>query len=187
MEGSFWTLDHTAAALLLLGNLVVFPGLIMFWMRGGVSGNPPPNRAYFIWERGFVIGGIIFTAIGFWLLGWQLQVSPGQALALIGTLAYLVGGILGAGAEILGLLDRYKFQYPITAAYVILAFIGQAIIGVAFLQAGLLAGWVGVATIIWNLAWLVVLPLLTPRDIYFPVLHHVMPLVIGIALLLTAM
>jgi hypothetical protein len=31
--------------------------------------------------------------------------------------------------------------------------------------------------------WLVVLPVITPRDIYFPVLHHVMPLMIGIALL----
>ena len=187
MEGSFWTLEHTAAALLLLGNLVVFPGLIMFWVRGGVQGHPPPNRAYFIWERGFIIGGIIFTAIGFLLLEWHLQASPGRALGLIGAVAYLVGGILGAGAEILGLLDRYRFQYPITVAYVILAFIGQAIIGAAFLQAGLLAGWIGAAAIIWNLAWLVALPLLTPRDIYFPVLHHVMPLIIGIALLLAAM
>jgi hypothetical protein len=32
--------------------------------------------------------------------------------------------------------------------------------------------------------WLVVLPLVTPRDIYFPVLHHVMPFVIGLALVL---
>ena len=33
------------------------------------------------------------------------------------------------------------------------------------------------------LRWLVILPLATPKDIHFPVLHHVMPLVIGIALL----
>jgi hypothetical protein len=46
-----------------------------------------------------------------------------------------------------------------------------------------MAAWIGWATIGWNLVWLLVLPLATPRDIYFPVLHHVMPLVMGIALL----
>jgi hypothetical protein len=31
--------------------------------------------------------------------------------------------------------------------------------------------------------WLVALPVFTPRDVYFPVLHHAAPLLIGIALL----
>jgi len=48
----------------------------------------------------------------------------------------------------------------------------------------LVAAWIGWVTILWNIAWLVVLTLFARRDIYFPVLHHVMPLVIGIALLL---
>lgn len=36
---------------------------------------------------------------------------------------------------------------------------------------------------LWNVAWLLLLVLLSPRDVYFPILHHVMPLVVGIALL----
>jgi hypothetical protein len=33
--------------------------------------------------------------------------------------------------------------------------------------------------------WLIVLSLFSRRDMYFPVLHYVMPLVMGIALLLS--
>jgi hypothetical protein len=35
----------------------------------------------------------------------------------------------------------------------------------------------------WNLGWLVALPILSPGDLYFPVLHHPVPLLVGIALL----
>ncbi|MBI5034048.1 MAG: hypothetical protein HZB51_26295 [Chloroflexi bacterium] len=66
--------------------------------------------------------------------------------------------------------------------YVVLAFLSQAVIGGALLQAGWVAGWLGWLTIVWNIAWLIVLPLITPRDIYFPVLHYFLPLLIGIAL-----
>jgi hypothetical protein len=37
---------------------------------------------------------------------------------------------------------------------------------------------------LWNVAFLVVLPLTSPRDMYYPILHHVVPLLIGMALLL---
>jgi hypothetical protein len=73
--------------------------------------------------------------------------------------------------------------YGSIVMYVLLAFLAQAAFGVSLLRTGLLPGWVGWATIVWNLAWLVVLPIVSPRDIYYPVLHHVAPLLIGIALL----
>ena len=41
-------------------------------------------------------------------------------------------------------------------------------------------GWV---TIVWNLGLLVVLSVITPGDIYYPIAHQIMPLVIGGALL----
>ena len=46
-----------------------------------------------------------------------------------------------------------------------------------------MATWIGWLTILWNIAWLIVLPLISRRDMYYPMLHYVMPLVIGIALL----
>ena len=51
------------------------------------------------------------------------------------------------------------------------------------MQTGLVAAWAGWATILWNLGWLLIMLIIRPRDIYYPVLHHVAPLLIGIALL----
>jgi hypothetical protein len=42
---------------------------------------------------------------------------------------------------------------------------------------------VGWATVIWSLAWLIILPIARPKDMYYPWLHYVAPLIIGIALL----
>jgi hypothetical protein len=51
------------------------------------------------------------------------------------------------------------------------------------LQTGLVANWAGWATIVWSIGALVVLSLFSPKDMYYPALHHVAPLIIGIALL----
>jgi hypothetical protein len=169
--------------MLVLGNIVLFPGLVMFWIRGGHRGGAPPSRAYYVWERVLVIAAVPLTAIGFVLLDGHPQKAAGSILARTGATAYLFGGILGVAAEALGLTRKDESFYPLIVIYVVLAFQAQAAIGGALLQAGLLAAWIGWFTIVWNFAWLVVLPVITPRDIYFPVLHHVAPLVIGITLL----
>lgn len=177
------TIERAAAFCLLLGNVAIFPGLMLFWKRAGHRGGAPPSPAYFVWERSFIFAGIIPTVIGFLVLEGALQNTDGGILARTGAAAYLIGGIMGVGAEALGLTAKEQNFYPLIVIYVVLAFLGQAAIGGALLQGGLVAVWIGWATIIWNIAWLVVLPLITPRDICFPILHHVMPLVIGIALL----
>jgi hypothetical protein len=64
---------------------------------------------------------------------------------------------------------------PLIIVYVVVAFLAQAALGGALLQSGALATRIGWATILWNLAWLVALPIITPRDIYFPILHHAAP------------
>lgn len=178
-----WTFGRAAAVLLLLGNLLIFPGLMMFWMRRGHQGGAPPTHAYYVWERVFILASIIPTAIGFLLLEGQLQGTAG-ILARVGAAAYLMAGLCGVIAEVLDLARENNYVYPLVVVYVITAFLGQAVIGGALLTSGMIAGWIGGLMIVWNLAWLVLLPLLTPRDIYFPVLHHAMPLVIGIALLI---
>jgi hypothetical protein len=157
---------------------------MMFWIRGGQRGGQPPTPAYFVWERGSIMAAIILTTIGFVLLEGQLQNTDGHVLARTGTTAYLFAGILGVVAEALDLTRREQSFYPLVVIYVVLAFLVQAAVGGSLLQSGLLAAWIGWATILWNLAWLVVLALLSRRDMCFPILHHLMPLVMGIALLL---
>lgn len=179
----FWSIERAAGLFLVLGVVAVLPGLLLFTFRGGQRGGAPPSPASYVWERSFVMAAVVLTVIGFGLLEGQLQTSAGRVLARIGATAYLFAGVLGVAAEALSLRLGYGQTYPLIVVYVVVAFLGQAAIGGALLQSGELAAWIGWVTILWNLTWLVALPVFTPRDVYFPVLHHVASLLIGIALL----
>lgn len=182
-NSQFWGIERMAGLSLVLGVVTVFPGLIMFWLRAGHQGGPPPTPAYYLWERGFILAAVIITALGFMLLEGALQTTPARSLARLGAGAYFFGGILVVIAEALMPSIGYQKLYPLIVIYVVLAFLAQAIMGAAVLQTGWLPGWVGWITILWNIAWLIALPILSPRDIYFPAIHHLAPLLLGIALL----
>ena len=128
------------------------------------------------------MAAVVLTAIGLVLLEGHLQNTDGRVLARAGATAYLFGGILVVAAEALNLNPRQN-TYALIVIYVVLALLAQAIMGGSLLQAGLLPAWIGWVTIIWNIAWLVVLPVTSSRDMYYPILHHLMPLLIGIALM----
>jgi hypothetical protein len=178
-----WRTERVAGLFLVLGFVTNCAGVVMFNIRGGVSGGAPPSSEYYQWERGLLIAAVVHTAIGFVLLEEHLRTSDGRVLARIGATTYLFAGTLGVVAEALDLSGTGRGLYPLIVVHVVLAFLGQAAIGGALRQARLLAPWIGWATIVWNLACLVVLPVITPRDIYFPILHGLMPLLIGAPLL----
>ncbi len=148
----FWTIERAAGLMLVLGNVVLFPGLMMFWIRGGHRGGKPPREssrdgirgsssvigmrddsrqspAFYVWERGLIMAAVVFTAIGFVLLDGQLQNTAGSILARTGATAYLFGGILGVAAEALGLTRKDESFYPLIVIYVVLAFLAQAATG----------------------------------------------------------
>ncbi|MCC6188218.1 MAG: hypothetical protein IT318_04260 [Anaerolineales bacterium] len=179
----FWSIEGVTGLVLVLSSVVCFPGLMMFVFRGGQRGGQPPTPTYYVWERSFIMAAVTLAVLGFVLLDGQLETTGGRLLARLGTTAYFFGGVLLVAAEALSLTFGYDKLYGVIVIYVVMAFLAQAAIGGALLQAGWLAAWIGWATILWNIAWLVALSLLSPRDIYFPVLHGVMPLLIGIALL----
>ncbi len=108
-----------------------------------------------------------------------------MVLARLGASAYLIGATLITTAELLALNLGGNVR-ELGPMYVVIAFLAQASIGGALLRSRMVPTWIGWTTLLWNLAWLVVLPLVSPIGIYFPVLHHVFPLVIGIALLTKA-
>jgi hypothetical protein len=114
------------------------------------------------------MAAVVLTVIGFVLLEERLHTSEGQVLARTGATTYVFAGILGVVAEALDLAGTQQRLYPLVVVYMILAFLAQAAIGGALRQSGLLAPWIGWVTIVWNLAWLAVLPIITPGDIYFP-------------------
>jgi hypothetical protein len=170
--------SRSAAASLLLAAAANCAAVVLFSLRDGVNNGPPPNHDYLVLERGLFMAGMIVSALGFSLLAERDRDS---ALLRFGTLGYFAAGIVGVVAET---MDLARLEaYPTTVAYVVIAFLGQAIIGLALARSGLITPWLGWLTVAWNVAWLVGLSIRSPDDVYFPVLHLLMPIAIGIALL----
>jgi hypothetical protein len=103
-------------------------------------------------------------------------------LMRLGVAGYLAGSIIGVVAETLELTSTAV--YPMIVVYVTLAFVSQAAIGCALSMSELVPRWIGWATAVWNLGWLAFLVLARPWDVYFPILHLIMPVFIGAALIL---
>ena len=174
---------RTAAILLIAAAALFTVGGVLFTGRAIWKWPVGQTPIYLRWERGFVVAAIIVNVLGLVLLDDVLNQLEHSVFALVGIVLYFFGAVVVVVAEGLYLNDR-QWIYPQVIMYVVLAFLGQAAFGVALIQTGLVAEWIGWATIIWNLGWLLGLALLRPRDVYFPVLHHAAPLMIGIAILL---
>lgn len=174
---------RTIAASLLVLCFVVFTfGGVLFAGRAFLKWQIDETSSHLIWERGFIIGGVLTTLLGLALLEDMLRAGE-PVLSRLGMVAYLVGAVVVIAAET-AYLARRDWIYPQIVLYVVLGFLAQAAFGASLLQTGLVAAWAGWATVIWNLGWLLIMLIVRPNDIYFPVLHHVAPLIIGIALLL---
>ncbi len=175
---------RTVAASLLVLCFVVFTlGGVLFTGRAFLNWQIDATSPHLMWERGFVIGGVLATVLGLALLEDMLRAAGEPVLSRLGMVAYLFGAVVVVVAETT-YLGKRDWIYPQIVLYVVLAFLAQAALGVSLLQTELVAVWAGWATVLWNLGWLVVMLIVRPRDIYYPVLHHVAPLIIGIALLI---
>jgi hypothetical protein len=175
--------ERTAAASLLILCFDIFTvGGILYTGRAIWQWPVGQTSLFLLWERGFVIAAVMATVLGLVLLERLLNAAGASAIAELGMVMYTFGAVIVVAAETAFMGGR-EWVYPQVVLYIILAFLAQAAFGVALVQTGLVAKWVGWTVIIWNLAWPIALRLFSPRDIYFPVLHHVAPLIIGIALL----
>lgn len=177
---SSWSMQRAAGAFLVLGFLAHAVGVLMFVSR---RGGAAPGPGFMAVERSSIMTAVVLTAIGLMLLDRHLQNTEGRILARAGATAYLLAGTLLVAAEAFALSQEEKNVYALIVIYVVLAFLAQAAVGGALLQSRLIPVWIGWITIAWNLGWLVVLPITTPGDVYYPVLHHLMPLLIGVPLL----
>lgn len=173
--------SNLSAFSLILGFGVLMVGVFLFLSRP-VDMSLAPAARRLILERGVIGLAAVLNAVELLLLSEHLASSSGGAWARTGAYVLLIGTILLLNAEALG-LSQPANTCPLIVAYVYLALLGQAAVGLGITLSGELPAPLGWATFAWNLAWLAILPLATPGDVYFPVLHHLMPLAIGVSLL----
>lgn len=175
--------ERTVAASLLVLTFAVFEiGGILFTGRTMLNW-PIENRgSHMRWERSFVILPTILTALGLVLLADLLRAAGDTFLAQLGMATYLFGAVLVVSAEA-KFIDNDEWNYPQVVTFVVLALLAQAAFGGALLQTGLMAAWVGWVTVIWNLGYLLIILIVRPREVYYPAIHYVAPLIIGLGLL----
>ncbi len=172
-----------AGWLLILSALTFLPAGILYTGRAIWQWPKAQTQGYLYWERGLVITAILVSTMGFVLLSRLLDSAGDRIFAPLAMLLILVSTVLVVTAETYNLSQR---QWISAAVYVFiyLSLLGQAAFGVSILRVGFLPAWVGWATIVWGLAWMIILPIARPEDMYYPWLHYVVPLLIGIVLLL---
>ena len=170
------------ASLLVLSFIVFCVSGVLFTIRGIWKWQIQDAASHLRWERGLVIVATLFTVLGLALLQDMMRTGGDSFLAWLGMVAYLFGAVILVVAET-AYLNNGEWNYEQVVFYVVLAFLAETALGASLLQTGLVAAWVGWFTIIWNLGWLLVMLVVRPKDIYFPVLHYVAPIVIGVALL----
>lgn len=177
--------ERRIAAILLMACFLVFlPGGILYTQRGIWQWPSAQTSAHLMWERSFVIAAALVNLMGFVLLKGLLHDAGDAIFAPLALTMYVLGTAVLMAAEG-SFLSKQVWVWSQVALYVVLAFLAQAAFGVALLRTGLAPAWASWATVVWNLGWLAAFTLIRPQDIYYPVLHHIAPAIIGIALLVS--
>jgi hypothetical protein len=169
------------ASLLVLSFMLFFVAGVLFNGRALWKWEIKNLPTYMLWERSLVIVPTVTTSLGLVLLSDLLNARGDTFLARLGMTAYLFGAVLVVSAET-SFVSKGEWNSVQVMLYVIFALLGQAAIGVSLIQVGLAAAWIGWVTIIWNLGFLLIFIIARPRDVYYPAIHFVAPLVIGLGL-----
>jgi hypothetical protein len=176
----------TSGALLTLGALLAFVAGALY----GLGGSDGP-QLLFVLTRSFVVAAVVTNALGLALLESLLRDAGERVLSRLGLIGFLIGAVLLVVAEAFLIAGRGVVD-PLVRVYVVLAFLSVSAYGVALLRTRLLPTWVGWTTIAWNLGWFVALLAINVWNdpgnwddpgYYYPVLHHIAPLLIGIELI----
>jgi hypothetical protein len=118
-----------------------------------------------------------------------LEPAPGEAgAAILGRLAATAFPMAAGVALVMEALNQAPPALVVVS--VLLLFGAEALLGAATLASRLVPAWVGWTAVIWNVAWPAVLPTLwgvlpivSPGDFYYPVLHAIPLLLISIPLI----
>ena len=160
---------------MILSAFIFLAGGMLYTGRAIWKWSVAQTLHYLLWERALVIAALLAAVLGFNLLEKMLEAAGDRIRAPSGMVLWL----LAAGAVVFAetfFISRQEWVYAPIVAFVLLAFLSQAIFGAALLRTSLLPAWIGWAAILWNLGCLIILPFARPKDMYYPWLHYVAPL-----------
>ncbi len=162
-----------SSALDLISNLMYTGRDKLKWFVG--------TPTYVKWERGALIAAFVIAALGVALFEIVLREAGETILARLGATAFLIAAVVAIVAEGQSLSGATSTN-ALEVIMVVVLFVAEAMLGASLLTSGLLPAWVGWTVVVWNIGWMIVLPIVSPRNIYFPALHFLLWL-IGVMLL----
>jgi hypothetical protein len=171
-----------AGWLLILSALIFLPAGILYSGRAIWQWPRAQTQGYLYWERGLVIAAILVATLGFLLLTQRLESAGDRIVAPSAMLLVMVGTVLVVTAETY-YLSQQQWISAAVSVFIFLSLLGQAAFGASILRTSFLPGWVGWISVAWGLAWMIILPVARSQNMYYPWLHYVVPLIIGISLL----
>jgi hypothetical protein len=213
VKSAFWTRRRFTGIILILGCCLFLGslGLMPRDSTGNFMVNLPlreqlliiaAQASLFQWSFSLIISGIIVTLLGLAMLTTLFQDAGDTTFSYLALIAFLFGDILLvifiafplgiaslAAQETVraGVIPDYYVQLtlwtqPLFVIYTVLAFSALAAYGGAILSTPVLPHWVGWLSIVYGLAGLI-LAGFTDGNVP-PFLHHLIPIVIGVLLLL---
>ena len=213
LSSTLWTEPRFTGVVLILGCLVLGSGLGLYWPlkdeKGAfIFGLPTREwlRLVFAHPRPWRWGTILFisvaimTVLGFAMFTSLLRDAGDRTFSLLGLIAFAFGTVLWVICLAFRLsIDPWaaqetekadaipEFYVPLTrwtgvlfVIYTILTFLAAVAYGGALVSTRLLPHWLGWVTIVYSLAWL---GLTVAFGNAPPLLHHLLPIVMGILLL----
>jgi hypothetical protein len=163
-----------AAFMLHLGAVVLFNGReLLSWFDR--------TPAWFAWERGLLIAAYAAAALGVAVLESALHETVHTVLGRLAATSFLIAAVLAIIAEA-SFLTRDTGQTSLVVVVVMALLFAEVILGWSLIGSGLVSPWIGWVVLFWNLGWLAVLVGWVRDDLYYPILHFLPLLLIGIGL-----
>jgi hypothetical protein len=212
VRSTFWTQRRLTGITLIVGCLLFLAGAFMplFDKKGNIIYYLSlREQLLFIfahptlwqWATILLLSGVVVTLLGLTLLTMLLRDAGDRAFSQLGLIAFAFGAVLWviilafrlsvvfwAAQETArtGVLPNYYvplilWTQALFVIYTMLAFSALAAYGGAVLSTGVLPHWVGWLAIVYGPAWLGWFAFTGDAP---PLLHHLMPLLMGILLLL---
>ena len=164
---------QVSGLLLLLAFALNLGGVVLF--NAGAAGWVVETPTYHAWERALIMSSYIAAALGTAVLELALGEAGAAILGRLATATFLMAASVAIVME--------AFNPTLVVIAVLLLFGAEALLGAATLARRLVPAWVGWAAVVWNVAFPAVLLIVSPGDIYYPALHAIPLLLIGIPLI----
>jgi hypothetical protein len=169
------------SGLLLLIAFVLNLGGVVMYAAGTEYRWVGETPTYHAWERALFISSYVAAALGTAVLEPALAETGAAILGRLAAIAFPMAASVALVMEAVTINGPEPYALIVVA--VLLLFGAELLLSAAVLASRLVPAWVGWAAVVWNVAWPAILPIISPGDPYYPILHAIPLLMISIPLI----